>query len=51
MIVVINTLTIIVRWNYLPDSLPAHFDLWGNANDTMPYSASLRACNLAYFCG
>ena len=41
MIVVINATAIIVRWNYLPDPLPAHFDLQGNASDTMPRYALL----------
>ena len=35
-IVAINALVIIVRWTSLPELLPAHFDLQGNASGTMP---------------
>lgn len=34
-IIVINVLLISVRWNSLPELLPAHFDLQGNASGTM----------------
>ncbi len=34
-IIVINILLISVRWNSLPELLPAHFDLKGNASGTM----------------
>lgn len=34
-IIVINILIISVRWNSLPELLPAHFDLQGNASGTM----------------
>ena len=30
-IVAINALAIAIRWNSLPELLPAHFDLQGNA--------------------
>ncbi len=35
LIIVINILIISVRWNSLPELLPAHFDLQGNASGTM----------------
>ena len=35
-IVAINALAIMVRWGFLPEVLPAHFDLQGNAGGTMP---------------
>ena len=35
LIIVINILIISVRWNSLPELLPAHFDLKGNASGTM----------------
>ena len=35
-IVAINLLAIIVQWSSLPELLPAHFDLQGNAGGTMP---------------
>lgn len=35
LIVAINALAIIVRWNSLPELLPAHFDLQGNAAGSM----------------
>lgn len=38
LIVAINALAIIVRWSSLPELLPAHFDLQGNASGTMPRS-------------
>lgn len=38
LIVAINALVIIVRWVSLPELLPAHFDLQGNAGDAMPRS-------------
>ena len=38
LIVAINALAIIVRWSSLPEMLPAHFDLQGNAGGTMPRS-------------
>lgn len=41
LIVVINALAIIVRWSSLPELLPAHYDLQGNASGTMPRSMLL----------
>ena len=38
LIVAINALAIIVRWSSLPEILPAHFDLQGNAGGAMPRS-------------
>ena len=34
-IMVVNVLAVIVRWTSLPEPMPAHFDLEGNASDTM----------------
>ena len=36
LIVVANALAVIVQWSSLPQQLPAHFDLQGNASGTMP---------------
>ena len=36
LIVALNALAIIVRWGSLPELLPAHYDLRGNAGGTMP---------------
>ena len=41
LIVAINALAIIARWSSLPELLPAHFDLQGNASGTMPRSMLL----------
>ena len=38
LIVAINALAILVRWSSLPELLPAHYDLQGNAGGTMPRS-------------
>jgi hypothetical protein len=38
LIVALNALAIIIRWNSLPELLPAHYDLQGNADGTMPRS-------------
>lgn len=38
LIVTVNLLAIIMRWNSLPDILPAHFDLQGNASGEMSRS-------------
>ena len=38
LIVAIHALAIMVRWSSLPELLPAHFDLQGNAGGTMPRS-------------
>ena len=35
-IVAINAIVIIIRWTSLPELLPAHYDLQGNASGTMP---------------
>ena len=35
-IVALNALTIIAQWSSLPELLPAHYDLQGNASGTMP---------------
>ena len=37
----INALVIVVRWSSLPEILPAHYDLQGNAGGTMPRSVLL----------
>lgn len=41
LIVVINALVIMVRRSSLPEDLPAHYDLEGNADGTMPRSILL----------
>ena len=41
LIVVLNALAILVRWSVLPELLPAHYDLQGNADGTMPRSMLL----------
>ena len=41
LIVVLNVLAVVVRWSSLPELLPAHFDLQGNASGTMPRSMLL----------
>ena len=38
LIVALNALAIIIRWSALPELLPAHYDLQGNADGTMPRS-------------
>lgn len=35
LVVAINALAIIARWNSMPELLPAHFDLQGNAGGSM----------------
>ena len=35
LIVAVNALAVIVKWSSLPELLPAHFDLQGNAGGTM----------------
>ena len=54
-IVGLNALAILVHWNSLPEPLPAHFDLHGNASGTMPRSMLLlylligvAVCLIAY---
>ena len=41
LILAINVLAIIVRWSSLPEILPAHYDLQGNAGGAMPRSVLL----------
>ena len=41
LIVALNVLAVVVRWSCLPELLPAHFDLQGNASGTMPRSMLL----------
>ena len=41
LILAINALAIIVRWGSLPEILPAHYDLQGNAGGTMSRSVLL----------
>jgi hypothetical protein len=41
LIVALNVLAVVVRWSSLPELLPAHFDLQGNASGTMPRSMLL----------
>ena len=55
LIVAINALAIMVRWSSLPEMLPAHYDLQGNASGTMPQSMLLlyvlmgaAVCLIAY---
>ena len=57
-IVALNALAILVQWNSLPEPLPAHFDLQGNASGTMPRSMLLlylligvAVCLIAYVIG
>ena len=38
LIVALNALAIIIRWSSLLELLPAHYDLQGNADGTMPRS-------------
>jgi hypothetical protein len=58
LIVALNALAIIVRWGSLPELLPAHYDLQGNAGGTMPRSMLLlyilmeaAVCLFAYMVG
>ena len=55
LIVALNALAILVQWNSLPEPLPAHYDLQGNASGTMPRSMLLlylligaAVCLIAY---
>ena len=41
LILAINALAIVVRWSSLPEILPAHYDLQGNAGGAMPRSVLL----------
>ena len=58
LIVALHALAIIVRWSSLPELLPAHYDLQGNADGTMPRSMLLwylligaAVCLIAYTIG
>ena len=58
LIVALNALAIIIRWSSLPELLPAHYDLQGNADGTMPRSMlfvyvliGAVICLIAYFIG
>ncbi len=55
LIVAVNALAILIRWKSLPEILPAHFDLQGNAGGSMPRSTLLFypligavVCGIAY---
>ena len=55
LIVAVNALAVIVKWGSLPEILPAHFDLQGNAGGSMSRSilplypfASVAVCLIAY---
>ena len=58
LIVAVNALAIMVRWRSLPELLPAHYDLQGDADGTMPRSMLLlylligaAVCLIAYAVG
>lgn len=58
LIVGLNALAILVQWSSLPEPLPAHFDLQGNASGTMSRSMLLlyllmgvAVCLIAYVIG
>ena len=51
LIVAIHALAIMVRWSSLPELLPAHFDLQGNAGGTMPRSVLLAYLLIAVAMG
>ena len=58
LIVAINALAIMVRWSFLPEPLPAHYDLQGNASGTMPRCMlflyilmGVAVCLIAYVIG
>lgn len=58
LIVVLNALAIFIRWSSMPELLPAHYDLHGNAGGTMPRSMLLlyilmgtAVCLIAYVLG
>ena len=38
LIVAVNAAAVLIRWSSLPQILPAHFDLQGNASGSMPRS-------------
>ena len=56
LIVAVNAAAVFIRWTSLPEILPAHFDLQGNASGSMPRSTliiypviGLVICAVAYF--
>lgn len=58
MVVALNALALIVRWSYMPERLPVHFDIQGNADNTMPRTImllyivmGLTICLIAYLIG
>ena len=58
LMVALTALAIVARWSALPDPLPAHFDLQGNASGTMPRCMLLLyllmgaiVCLIAYVMG
>ena len=58
LIVALNVMAVGVRWSSLPELLPAHFDLQGNASGTMPRGMLLvyllmgaLVCLIAYVMG
>ena len=58
LIVALNALAIIAQWASLPELLPAHYDLQGNADGAMPRSLLLlyiligtAICLIAYLIG
>lgn len=55
LIVLVNAVAVLIRWSSLPETLPAHYDLQGNAGGSMPRSALLfypligaAVCGIAY---
>ena len=55
LIVAVNVAAIVAQWSFLPEILPAHFDLQGNASGSMARSmlllyplASAVVCLIAY---
>lgn len=55
LIVAVNALAVLIRWNSLPEMLPAHFDLQGHAGGSMPRTTLLIypliaavVCGIAY---
>lgn len=58
LILALNALAIILRWSSLPELLPAHYDLQGNASGTMPRGVlfvyiliGVVICLIAYMIG
>lgn len=55
LIVVVNALAVLIQWSSLPEMLPAHFDLKGNAGGSMARSTLIYypligavVCSIAY---